>query len=92
MAKIIKETRFCLLNAALDFAVDLDHKMNHFIDKEQLIKQVIKNLEDAYKNIHHFPIENKLASFDDLESELLMLLDFIREYSASDQLVFADLI
>ena len=91
LAKIIKETKFFLLNATLDFAIDLDNKMNHYVDKDLLTNRVIKNLENAYENLNSFPNEKKSLGFEAVELEIVMLLNFIKEYSAHRIVVEFDL-
>ncbi len=81
LAKIIGETKLCLLSATLDLAIDLEHKMHHQIDKNHLIKKVIQNLDIASKNLRYFPAENKISNFDEVEIEILMICDFAKEYA-----------
>jgi hypothetical protein len=83
LANIISETQFYLLNATLDLAIDLEHKINHQIDKTHLVHKVVEGLNNAYKNLHYFPIEHKVANFDEIEIEIEMIIDFVKEYAVS---------
>ena len=83
LSQTMKETKFCMLNATLDLAIDLEHKINHQINKDNFVQQIIRNLNIAAENLQHFPQEHKIASFADIEFELAGLIDFAGEYSLS---------
>lgn len=81
LGRTMKETKFCMLNATLDLAIDLEHKINHQINKGDFVEQITKNLSIAAKNLQYFPKEYKISSFAHIESELDGLVDFVKEYS-----------
>lgn len=83
LAQIISQTQLCLLNATLDLAIDLEHKMHHQIDKNYFIQKAIQNLDIAAKNLHYFPAEHKISNFDEAEIEIEMISDFIKEYAVT---------
>ncbi len=91
LAEIIGKTQFCLLNATLDLAMDLEYKINHRTDKDHFIKRVVENLDIASKNLHYFPAEHKIAKFDEIEIEILMILDFVKEYAINSHQIITDL-
>ena len=83
LGKIIRETKVCLTNATLDLSIDLERKINHRINSDNFVEQIIKNLNIAAKNIQYFPKEHKISSFTNIESEIIGLFDFIHEYSSN---------
>ncbi|MES2678052.1 MAG: hypothetical protein V4612_07075 [Pseudomonadota bacterium] len=91
LSAIIKETKMCVLNATLDLAIDLNHKINHQIDKSDFTEKIAKNLNEAAQNLQHFPKKNKIASFANVELELAGLIDFIQEYSLSSHHLIKEL-
>ena len=90
LANIISETQFCLLNATLDLAIDLEHKINHQIDKNHFVHNVVEALSKACKNLKYFPIEHKVANFDEIEVEIEMIIDFVKEYAVTGHQMVAE--
>jgi hypothetical protein len=91
LAEIISQTKLCVLNATLDLAMDLESKINQRSQKENTIKDVIKNLDVAANNLHYFPVEHKVTKFDEVEIEILMILDFIKEYAINSEQIISNL-
>ena len=83
LSMTMRETKIRLLNATLDFAIDLEHKINHQIGKNHLLEQVSTSLDAAAKNLKYFPEEHKIPSFGDIESEIVGIIGFLREYSSN---------
>ena len=84
LARVINDTQRCFLNVTLEFATDLGHKIHHQIYKDHLIEKAIQNLNLAINHLEYFPAEHKISNFDEIESQMLLLLDFIKEYAIKD--------
>jgi hypothetical protein len=91
LADIIDKTRFCLLNATLDLAIDLEHKIHSRVNKDCFIKQAVENLNTVYKNLHYFPSAHKIAQFEEIEIEILMISDFVKQYAINSDYIIAGL-
>ena len=91
LARVISDTGRHFLDATLDFAADLGQKIHHQIYKDCLIEQVVKNLKLAINNLEHFPTQHKVGNFDEIESQMLLLLDFIKEFVISDHQIISEL-
>jgi hypothetical protein len=81
LAQTVAEAEFAMLNATLDLAIDLQYKLNHHIDKQDFIRQIVKNLQLAMSVIEHFPSQHKITSFNEIELEISIILDFAKDYS-----------
>ena len=62
LAKIIHQTKLCLINATLDLAFDIEYKINQRNNDNKLIKLVVENLNVASKNLHIFQLNIKLPN------------------------------
>jgi hypothetical protein len=91
LVEIICQTKACLINATLDLAMDLEYKINQRTDNSNFVKLAVENLNKASKNLHYFPVENKITQFDEIEMEILMISDFIKEYAVNSEQIVTNL-
>jgi len=91
LTEIICHTKLCLINATIDLAMDLEYKINQRTNNSNFAKLAVENLNKASKNLHYFPVENKITKFDEIEMEILMITDFIKQYAVNSEQIVANL-
>ncbi len=91
LVEIVCQTKLCLINATLDLAMDLEYKIYQRTDNSNFVKLAVENLNKASKNLHYFPVEDRITQFDEIEMEILMISDFIKEYAVNSEQIVANL-
>lgn len=81
LGEIVHQAQFHLLNATLDFAIDLDHKINKKINKDDFVKKIIENLQKSQQILETFPAEKRINNFDEITTEIGELVNFSKDYA-----------
>jgi hypothetical protein len=81
LSSIIKKSQHHLAEATLDFAIDIDHKINRHKNKEHFIENCLKHLKLASTNLKLIPEQKDVINFNEAEKQIIHIASFIKDYS-----------
>lgn len=90
LSQIVKKAQFCLTNAILDLAIDVDYKINRHINNDKFVQKAIENLQNAEITLSLIP-DNDVIDFDNTQQDIEHLIHFVQQYAINGYILATDL-